>query len=736
MILLLLAPSVPLAAQTDQPRVAGVRFEGNQSFSDGQLAGAIATRETECRNILLSPLCLFGSDWAERTAFFDPATFRRDVARIQLFYYQRGYRETAVDTLVDRPRPDRVEITFRIREGRPVRVDSVAVVGLEGVLGPEAREEVTAELPLRRGEPLSALLIEASRDSLRARLRNRGFAHADVLRRYLIPSDRPYSARVTFDVLPGSRTVIGPIAVLGNQEVSETVIRRMLPFQEGELYRQGLIFNAQRNLFNLDIFRHAEIVPDLAHDPDSVVPLRIQVNEGDVHRVGVGWGWNNADCFNTESTWASRNFQGGARRLEVRGRLSNILAPDLNDNVCDESGSGEFDDVNWHLSTEFLQPWLFSPDLALSAEVFGERQSLKNVFVRRAVGFNLSLIRSLDPTTSLSLSFRPERSRLDAAEIFFCTSFLVCDPADIDVVQSSNWLSPLVLSLARDRSNRVLNPTRGYTLRLELEHASDITRSDFAYNRVVGETSRFFELPDRWVAAFRLRGGWATPEPFGERLAEAGQVDILHPQKRFFAGGSNSVRGFSQNQLGPRVLSVPVSVLLGPMGGVCTPEEVVDLRCDAMGIRRGRFTPRPTGGSKLLEGTAELRFPLIGSRTEGALFLDVGQVWAEGEPVSLQDLEFAPGFGLRYFTPIGPVRLDVGYRLERTERLSVVTTLVRPFDPSRDLPVDRLTGPDGEPIPWVPSEELGILEPRVGFEDSGTFGISRIQIHLSIGQAF
>lgn len=746
LLLALLVPGAPdLAAQAGQLEITSLRFVGNASFSDRALAGAIVTRATECRTKLVQPFCWAGADWARRPAFLDQRTLRRDAARIRLFYYRRGYREAQVDTALSRPAEGAVAVTFRIREGRPVRVDSLHVTGLEEIvgrriLGQRIDSSVVRDLPLRVGDPLSGILMEATRDTLRSRLQNRSFAHAEVLRNYIVPNENPYAARVTFDVMPGPAAVIGPMNVVGNQVVSDTVIRRMVPFGEGDPYNREQIFDAQRSLYNVEIFRHAEIRARLDHQPDSVVPLQIQVNEGNVHRVSTGAGWNNADCVNAESSWASRNFSGGARRLELRGRVSNILAPSLNETVCNESGSGQFGELNWLISADFNQPWFFSARNSFGAGLFVERQSLKDVFVREAVGATLSLTRSLARSTTLSLSYRPEITRLDAAEIFFCTSFLLCDPADIGVVQSANLLSPLLLAFTRDRSNRVLNPSQGYTLRGELEHASGLTASDFAYNRALGEVNLYAEPVPGLVTALRLRGGWVSPQAFGGLRGRVENPDIIHPQKRFFAGGSNSVRGFAQNQLGPRVLSIPVGRLLSDTTAsgapVCVPLEIANLACDASPLGDGRFTPRPTGGSQLLEGNLEVRFPLVGDRSQGAVFLDFGQVWPEADQVSLRDVRFTPGIGVRYMTPIGPVRLDLGYKLEAGERLRVITTQIRPFEPSRDRESDRLTGPEGEALNWVRADQLALLEPRVLFGEADPLDLGRFQLHISIGQAF
>ena len=165
-------------------------------------------------------------------------------------------------------------------------------------------------------------------------------------------------------------------------------------------------------------------------------------------------------------------------------------------------------------------------------------------------------------------------------------------------------------------------------------------------------------------------------------------VDIVQPEKRFYAGGANSVRGFAQSRLGPRVLQVldPVRLMTVSSTSVtaaCTPAQVMDLSCDATPLGDAGFIPRPTGGTRLLEANLDIRFG-ISSSFEGVVFADVGQVWAVKESAALADLEITPGAGVRYLSPIGPIRVDVAYRFRGGQALSVVTSQIRPFDPSVD----------------------------------------------------
>ena len=194
----------PLSGQIGLQEVTSLRFQGNSQFPDEALANAIITRETECRSFLfqLIPFCLAGADFSLDPYFLTEREFRRDHARVRLFYYQRGFRETVVDTVLNRPNEDEVRITFQIQEGEPIRVVEVNFRGAEEL----SDSSILEDLPIRVDEPLSLVALDATRDTLETRFRNRGFAHVDVLRNYFIPRETPHEAQVTFDLYPGPLT--------------------------------------------------------------------------------------------------------------------------------------------------------------------------------------------------------------------------------------------------------------------------------------------------------------------------------------------------------------------------------------------------------------------------------------------------------------------------------------------------------------------------------------------------
>ncbi|HEX6938728.1 MAG TPA: BamA/TamA family outer membrane protein [Longimicrobiales bacterium] len=689
--------------------VIDIAFEGAKTFRADQLRSAIVTRESRCN---VPVLCVLGIG-RDRQYLENPAFLAADVVRLRFFYSQRGFREAriTVDTI---PIGSGLRVVFRIDEGQPVRVASLEVDGAAGFLP----DDIATQLPLRRGDPLNLLVVEAARDSLISAMRNRGYPRADVLIDRIFIPNGSREGEVRYVVIPGTHARFGRIEITGRDRISEDVVRRMLTFREGDVYRQSALVSSQRNLYGLNVFQNVSIRPLESGASDSVIPVRIQLNEGDIHRIQLGAGANNLDCINAEGRWTSRNFLGGARRLEVRGVVTNVLAQQLYDaaRLCEiEDGlDAEYRELSGALSADFTQPWFLGPRNTLGAGLFIERRSLPGVFIREARGAYVSITRTLSARTSLALAYRPELTELNATgnELVFCMSFIACAVNQVDILGEAHRLSPVTLSFARDRTNSVFFPNRGYTFRADAEYAAPATGSEFSYVLAAGDLSAYHDLGRGVILATRLRGGWA------HAIGEPGDAEGLglHPQKRFFGGGANSVRGFAQYRLGPKVLRVDRERLLLPVdsgGAGCTAAAVSLGTCDPGPLGIDAFDVRPVGGDLLFEGSIELRFPIYRDRWRGAAFVDFGQVWQRGAAdgaaadVRWGDIVATPGIGIRYSSPIGPIRVDVGYNGQGAELLPVVTA-----DDGR-LRFQR-------PYAWDPGDR---------FRD-------RLQFHLSIGQAF
>lgn len=733
-VVLLGAPASGVAQDPEEeprPVVRAVKIEGNEAFSGDEIKRSIATRASGCKSLFLQPFCLLGLGFSKRIVRLDPRELRTDVARIRVFYYRRGYRSTAVDTALIRE-DNAVEVKFVVTENEPVRLRRVEVSGLEGILD---SAQVVSSLPAKRGQPFSELAVTASQQQMETALRNRGYARAQVLIDAFLPSNDPLSAEVTLRAVPGKRTRIGRIQVEGTREVDPESVRRLLSFRSGNRYNEEEIVRSQRNLYSLALFEYADVRPDLSGS-DTLVDVTVQVNEADIRDVRLGLGLTTAECFEIEAGWTHRNFFGGTRRLQVTGAISNIFTAQLAGSFpCNQAGvkdgdDSPFNELDWRIRADFQQPWFISSRNSLRLGLFAERRSLPDIFARRSFGGDITLARELTRGMPVTLLYRAELDQLVAgsADFLFCGSFGICRPDDIRELEDPRVLASLGTSLSRNRTDVVFDPTQGYRLSLEAEHGSELVGSGYFFNRLQGELSAYRSLGRQTVLAVRVRGGWVRPIGDGVDVdaSRTGDVeDVTHPLKRLYAGGPTTVRGYGQNLLGPKVLEAEPDVLVRDAGcdidDIMADQNLWTCRPSDRQLPSGDVDPRSIGGLNLIVANIELRFPFAGERWRGAAFVDLGQVWTPGDVTGgLEDLAWSPGVGLRYLSPVGPLRLDIGYNTGGTERRQAITQL-------DDGTILQVVDPQGNPI-------LFEYDP---FDEEGLAALlSRLQLNFSIGQAF
>jgi outer membrane protein insertion porin family/translocation and assembly module TamA len=695
-----------LAGQTIRdPEVVDLVFEGNSAYSDGDLAAAIRTRQTECASFLLEPFCLL-TNWgfAHRRNYLSDRDLQDDRNRVEVFYKLRGYLAVSVDTVVARSDGD-ARVTFQVEEGEPTPIDSFTVVGLEGVLDSTRIREI---IGLTIGDPFDQVRLELGRDSLQRELRDTGYLSVFILEDYFVPFGE--GARVTLDVTPGVRYRVGQTHVEGAEAIGDRTIRRLLNVVSGEYYSQRRVEEGQRTLFSLDAVRFASVQPELSGD--SVVDLRVQITPANPRGARGGGGWSTDECFQTEARLTHRNLLGGAKRLELTARLKNIFAQQLEGAFpCSDVGQDPaFRSLNFLLQAELTVPVFFSGRNSLRGLLFAERESVPDVFIRQGVGAQMSISRRLRSRMTATVSYRPEFTGFDeeSADIYFCVNFGFCAPDDIEVVSQARWLSPVTLSWVYNHTNDPFAPTSGYYLSAEVERAANFTGSDYEYVRLAFQAADFETLDRGLVFGARLRAG-VVEATSGTLFSSAREVteEVIHPSKRFFAGGSQSVRGFGQNLLGPRVL---VADAVQDCPDEPLPECVGRLASESP----GSFVERPIGGNAAFELSLELR-KLLSSRWGVVAFLDAGQVWDGLSSITAPI--WTPGVGLRYLSPVGPLRLDIGYNPSRAAQLPVVVSL-------QDGQLLELDSP-------VRFDPFNFDDPS-----GATEFLRRLQFHFSIGEAF
>lgn len=748
------ASAQDIACDRGDLQVNKVDFVGNQAFDDAQLAiGIVTTPSSWARRVLRkigTARCL------------DTLEVRRDPIRILVLYRERGFPTATVTTKIDTVQRGIVDVTFRIAEGAPTTIQQFTITGLDSLTRPE---RFTANLPIRVGGRFDQVAMEAARDTILRRLRDNGYPHADLLRSYESDVGK-LTANIKFDVAPGPRSVIGTVNVAitppegGKQSISSDAVKRTLGFAPGDLYRERELEGAKRALYLSQAYRHVEVSPDslsMNDVTDSTVDVNITLAETFMRSIRPAAGWGTLDCFRTQVDFTDVGFLGGLRRLDINARASKIgvgyptqptgkarqiCAPDVRDDPYSDT-------LNYYVGATLRQSSLFGIRAVPTLTVYSELRGEYRVFQRYTpIGGILSLSQALRRRIAATYAYQLEYGRTQAEPAIFCGVIGICDVNEQSFLSRTQRAATASLSLGRDRRNDPFYPSAGSTMTLELRHASRFIGSDpdLQFNKLVGDVSWYWALPRSTVLAARLRGGIV----FGKKIVLGNDTTVFIPQQeRMFAGGANSVRGFQQNELGPVVyLPDSLAVCTAPTGPCVRPTTAQDtVYFSSVPERSPRMLP--VGGNTVAVANVELRMPspFLPDRVQVAFFADAGQVWTRagtGAEQSFSDLRITPGFGVRVVSPVGPIRVDVGFNPyprstgaayynapERNDQAPLYCV-----SPGNGLPV---TGwkPEYEPSDPVPVQANSARGCPAMYEpEKRTSFFSRLRLNVSIGQAF
>jgi outer membrane protein insertion porin family/translocation and assembly module TamA len=721
------AAAQDIECQRGDLEVMRLEFEGNHAFSDADLAKTIVTTPSAwARRYLHLPFTV--------KHCLDRTELPNDRARLIIFYRRRGYPRVTVDTAVKELAPGAVAVSFKINEGPPTVLRSFVVSGLDSVPG---QRRILRGLSVREGNRFDRYAIDAAADSIRERLHNTGYPRGVAINSFYA-NDSALMAWDTIYVSPGPRTRIGAIDIevtpMPNkkQQIPTKVVRQILGLDSGNLFREDQILDAQRAIYQTEAYQHVSITPDSGED--SVVALHVSLAEAAMHAARVGAGYGTLDCLRITGEYTDYNFLNGARRMDITGRLSKIgigVPTDFAPGLCPAAKNDVFSDsVNYYLGATLRQPLFLGLRTVPTITVYTQRQSEYNAYRRTTLigGVASVLWRGLT-RSPVNLSYSMDLGRTEAQPALFCAVFNLCDATEREKVQQTQRLAVLALGTTRNTSNSILSPTRGSTIHLETRYSGPVILSDsgLQFTKVLGDASRYISMGGGNVLAMRLRGGTFV----GRSVTSA--TNFIPPQERLYAGGPTSVRGFAQNELGS-LLYVSQSFTVVPPHDFVTDTTVVD------SVYR-RIVPG--GGNTLLVGNLEMRLrsPVLPDVLQITLFTDAGEVWNRGGGTTLNrvKLKVTPGVQFTAFSPVGPVRVAIGYNPYRRppgplyyEATNEGGELVC-VTPGNSIPTHITTNTDGVvtnikqdsgfcPSDFQPAKENGFLK--------------KLTFSFAIGQAF
>lgn len=672
LLLLAAAPAVARAQSTecdaaDDREVRSLSFQGNRAFTSRDLALRVATTPS---GFWRRTVRLFGARHC-----LDSGELRLDVGRLRAFYRRHGYYAAAVDTAVVAQEDGAVRVTFLIREGEPILIDTLRIAGLDGVTRPIAAPE---KLEIRQGGVFDVILLQAAIDSIKSRLRNDGFPRADVAASYS-PDSVTRRATVSLTVISESRARLGEIRIIteptdtdGSPRLGEPTIRKLLPLRSGDRYRVGELADAQRTLYQSALFRKVDIriAPDsLQTAGDTLVALEVRLAEDYMRQIDTELGWAELDCFKDRTHFVDKNFLGGARRLDLTAQVSKVgygaptrvgdgsLCPRIReDSVFSRK-------LNYYTGASVRFPTLFGLRTSPTVSLYTERRSEFKAYSRLTkVGGEASVTREIAEGVPLRLAYTLEYGYTQAQPALICALNRECTTEGQRFFTRDRPLAVLSAHVDRIRLDNAFSPRAGTSVRLDLRGSTRELGSsrDLEFVKGFGDLSLYRPLSGGVTFAMRARAGAVV----GRGLSPTSALPYVPAEERLYAGGAGSVRGFAQNELGDVIYLLKAEPLELPGTADTVYKEAKPGETDLLATI-------PVGGTSLVVLNIELRFrsPIYPELLQFVSFADAGDVWQrsldrqahKGALLYLNRLKWTPGVGVRVFTPVGPIQANVAY---------------------------------------------------------------------------
>jgi outer membrane protein insertion porin family/translocation and assembly module TamA len=647
--------SIPSGARA----VDSVDVAGNRTLASSDIEGKIATSESP-RFLMLFQGLVYDYE------LFDRYVLEKDLERVEAFYRANGFYDA-------RARAGRVEyvgkrhvrVTIVVEEGQATLVREVAIRGLEGLPADVVSAAVAASVAkLHKGARFNDDDYASTEDAVKRALTDHGYAYARTSRRAEVDLAGHY-ATASYDVAPGPPARFGAVTIEGLGTLPEKPVRRALDIGPGERYSTAKIDAAKQAILDLGVFGNVTIVPTLPEPPppDAIVPLAVKVEPSKIHQLTLGAGVE-FDPIKTDLHaivgWESHDFLGDLRNFHVEVKPGVVLYPlrmqtpfDAPTNLLPEEKARAVlrqpgfleartngvlrSDVNTY-------PVLLTPQQSgPGVPVLGYLEAKEAVGVERAFG-------KLYVSPTYDYQHDQPFPYLGA----------------MDPTLGPINLSYVDLSLKLDLRDDHLHPHSGVYLLNDLQVAG--LGGDAADIREQPDARAYIPLGKRVTWGWRGSVGFLDPFDYGstlgnptaqadDRAAWAKDSQLVY-LRGFFSGGPTSNRGYPLYGVGPHG-AVP---FFNPQIAANQIAQSCEANNPTFDASRCAV---PLGGFTLWEASTEVRVAL-GGPLEAAFFCDASDVEQHQAQFRLDTASryhVSCGGGARYDTPVGPIRVDVGYRL-------------------------------------------------------------------------
>ncbi|HEV8715334.1 MAG TPA: outer membrane protein assembly factor BamA [Candidatus Binatia bacterium] len=617
--------------ENDKVGVKDIVFEGNQAFSGDQLRAVMATRKKNFLSRFLN------------SGVLNNDALKTDVERLTAFYYDHGYINVRIDEPRVARKPEGLYLTVRIEEGEQYQIGEV---GFGGEV-PGGEERAKQLVTLQKGQIFKASTLRDDVFRLTGYFSDQGYAFVNVEPDTDVQPDEKI-VNITYQVDKGPETYIDRIDIAGNTKTRDKVIRRELRIQEQSLFSAtGLQFSRER-VQRLGFFEDVNLTTQRGARNDLLNVL-VDVKEAQTGAFSIGAGFNSSTSIIASARVQENNLMGRGQQLVVGGSIGTLYR---------------------NTTLSFTDPYLMDTPITLGVDLFDWRFAYED-FDRSGLGGGARIFYPLSgfgiyslwgipmDDVRLGLQYQWERSRI--------SNFDDITPDAIRAERGTKTTGTVTPTLLRNTLNNPIDPTGGSMQQLSFGYAG--LGGGTTYKK--GELEARFYFPvyhhPKWGAFTWMTGGFlgygigdidfTETNPIGTRGREILRDD-MPLFDRYFPGGINSIRGFGERSLGPRE-AVTVSV---------TDDK-------APGGRKLKTYLRPIGGSEELVLNNELSFPLVQQlNLKGVVFSDIGNAFTHKQGLDFSDLRYSVGAGVRWRSPFGPIRIEMGKALnaKNNERTSTI----------------------------------------------------------------
>ena len=548
-----------------------------------------------------------------RSAPFQVKVWEQDLEAVQSYMERQGFHRASVTgrETASAEAPGKLRLVAVIDEGPRALIDAVEVEGASAV-GSGAILKASGLSP---GAPFDANGVVEGRERIVAHYYNQGFRQVNVQARTML-DESGTSARVEFRIGEGSRTRVDRVIVSGFRVTKESSVRQLITVETGEPLSPIDILDTRQKLVGSGLFKsvNVEVLP--ADPITNRSDVLISVAEGPRTTFAYGFGFEEQQLLRAEVEVTRRNIFGLNRTISVFTRAS--------------FRGGRF-------ITTYRQPDSIFKNLPLFVSLYFEEEQRTGFSYSRA-GVGLQISKRLRDTQNLFF-----RYRFDNTETFNLPEGV--DVGDLDRRFQPVRIGAVSVASVTDQRDDPLNPADGQFRIMDVEWSTKVLASEAPYLKGLARQFFYRSLPHDMVVAVGMRLGVGySRNRFGNDL-NTFSIPIV---ERFFAGGATTLRGFALDQASPL-------------------QNVVAFEDGEPIVEDGEFLivkGDPAGGNVISLLNLELRFPIWGN-LRGVAFSDNGAAYPDLSDFTFRDWRYNTGFGFRYDTPLGPLRVDYGFKLDR-----------------------------------------------------------------------